>query len=50
MIDQETENEILKFVREESLRLGYGKLLITISVVDKNVVDIEIETKRRKHL
>lgn len=46
MIDQETQENLITILREEALRIRYGKVILTINIFDKNVVSMEAETKR----
>ena len=41
-------NEILTFIEEESTRIQYGKLYIELNVVEGQIVDMDIDTKRKK--
>ena len=47
MVD-ELKKEIILFIEEESSRIQYGKLYIEINVVEGRVVDMDIDTKRKK--
>ena len=40
--------EIISFIEEEAERIRYGKLFIELNVVDTNIVDMDIDTKRKK--
>lgn len=48
MIDQTLEQEIIRFIKEEAIRIEFGKLLITLNVLNCKVTDGEAETKRHK--
>ena len=50
MLDEQIQNQILEFIRNEATRIKYGKLYIELSVIDSNVLDMEVETKKRIHL
>lgn len=41
-------NEIILFIEEESTRIQFGKLFIELNVVEGKIVDIDIDTKRKK--
>lgn len=47
-MNETLKNDILSFIEEESIRIQYGKLYIEINVVEGNVVDMDIDTKRKK--
>lgn len=47
MID-ELKRDILLFIEEESTRIQYGKLYIELNVVEGKIVDMDIDTKRKK--
>ena len=47
MVD-ELKQEILLFIDEESTRIQYGKLYIELNVVEGKIVDMDIDTKRKK--
>lgn len=49
MISDLTKKGIMEFIEEESVRLCYGKLFIQLNVVSGEIVDMEVETKKRKH-
>lgn len=41
-------NDIILFIEEESTRIQYGKLYIEMNVVEGKIVDMDIDTKRKK--
>lgn len=47
MID-ELKQDILSFIEEESTRIQYGKLYIEINIVEGKIMDMDIDTKRKK--
>jgi len=50
MLDKELEKEIVGFIQEESTRIGYGKVIFTVTVLASNIVNIKAETERSKEL
>lgn len=38
--------EVLNAIKEEAERIGYGQLLIEVSVFDTKIKNVQIETKR----
>lgn len=50
MLDKELEKEIVSFIQEESTRIGYGKVMFTVTVLASNIVNIKAETERSKEL
>ncbi len=44
----ELKQDIITFIEEESVRIQYGKLYIEINVVEGKIVDMDIDTKRKK--
>lgn len=47
MLD-ELKRDIILFIEEESTRIQYGKLFIEINVVEGKIMDMDIDTKRKK--
>jgi hypothetical protein len=47
MLDDLTKQQIIDFIMEESIRIKYGKLFIQLNIMESNVVDMEVETKKR---
>lgn len=50
MLDEGQIAEIVQSINEEALRIKFGKIFIELNVVDSEVVDMDIETKRKKRI
>jgi len=47
MLD-ELKQDIILFIEEETNRIQYGKLYIEMNVVEGKIVDMDVDTKRKK--
>lgn len=47
MLTEQQQKQIIDSISNEAIRLKYGKLFIVLSIVDSDVVDLEVETKKR---
>lgn len=47
-MDEAVQNDILSFIKEEINRIQYGKLFIEMNIVEGKIVDMDIDTKRKK--
>lgn len=50
MLDEAQKKEIIAFILEESSRIKYGRLQIELVVVNGNVFDMDMQTKRKVDL
>lgn len=47
---EEQKQDIFNIIREESDRIKYGQVMITVLVKDRRLISITAETKRTKNL
>ncbi len=47
-LDDQTYTEILDFINDESKRIEYGQLYITLHLVEHKIIDVETSTNNRK--
>ena len=46
MIKPENQKEIIDILQEEAERIKFGKIVIEVSISNKNITNIQFETKR----